>query len=334
MIPKKIMTKDFQSLGNKKKFNLTYGQHPIFLETTAFNKARNYLFTHGRPLERAQFSRIFEGGSEELVLKALLSYQNDDGGFGHGLEPDLRTSHSSALCTSVALQILKEHKTKCLMTTISRALSFLKDSFDEENSTWRIIPLSAQKHPHAPWWNQSEPEEVFSIFRMNPTAELLGYFIEFAESTYTQFTTSLAEVVEMKLNEVVEPSMHDLLCLLHLFQTEGLSESLKDSLFRFLSIQVLKCVELDPSQWKNYCLQPLQIAKSPDSLFFPDLEEYVEVNLNAEISSQNEDGSWTPSWTWGEQDPVSWKETKREWSGVLTLEKLKVLKQYDRLISN
>ena len=49
-----------------------------------------------------------ENGNKENVLKILASYQNEDGGFGHGLEPDCWNPNSSPVQTWVATEIIKE----------------------------------------------------------------------------------------------------------------------------------------------------------------------------------------------------------------------------------
>ena len=52
----------------------------------AFEKARRFMYRSARPVELARWQYHFEQGSKENVLKALAAYQNEDGGFGHGLE--------------------------------------------------------------------------------------------------------------------------------------------------------------------------------------------------------------------------------------------------------
>ncbi len=54
----------------------------------AFEKAKNYLYTYGRPLDQRRFEYHFEGGSQAAVLEALTAFQNGDGGFGKALEPE------------------------------------------------------------------------------------------------------------------------------------------------------------------------------------------------------------------------------------------------------
>lgn len=53
-----------------------------------FQKAGEFIYRNSRSLVLARWQYHFEDGSKEAVLKALSYYQNEDGGFGHALEPD------------------------------------------------------------------------------------------------------------------------------------------------------------------------------------------------------------------------------------------------------
>lgn len=53
-----------------------------------FERARRFVYRNARPLDLARWKYHFENGSEQEVLAALSAYQNEDGGFGHGLEED------------------------------------------------------------------------------------------------------------------------------------------------------------------------------------------------------------------------------------------------------
>jgi hypothetical protein len=57
------------------------------------------------------------------------------------------------------------------------------------------------------------------------------------------------------------------------------------------------------------------------------LEEY----LDYEIDRQTVEGSWEPTWTWGEMYPDVWEQVKREWRGALTLEALTALQAFGRV---
>ena len=50
-------------------------------------KARDFLLTNARMIERRLFQFHFENESPEGVFHAVYAYRNSDGGFGHGMEP-------------------------------------------------------------------------------------------------------------------------------------------------------------------------------------------------------------------------------------------------------
>ena len=77
------------------------------LSSDQFERAADYLRHEARPLERALFAHAFEGGGRTAVLAALVPYQNDDGGFGRALEPDMRAPASSVVATTMAFDILR-----------------------------------------------------------------------------------------------------------------------------------------------------------------------------------------------------------------------------------
>lgn len=64
-----------------------------------FDRAKVFIKTKARGLERSLFEYEFENGSQESVLAELITYQNKDGGFGNGIEPDFWLPNSSPMAT-------------------------------------------------------------------------------------------------------------------------------------------------------------------------------------------------------------------------------------------
>jgi hypothetical protein len=56
--------------------------------------ARGFMAANARLLDRRRFELLFESAGAGPVLDALRAYRNADGGYGHGLEPDLRARES------------------------------------------------------------------------------------------------------------------------------------------------------------------------------------------------------------------------------------------------
>jgi hypothetical protein len=67
--------------------------------------ARSFMVGQARLLDRRRFELLFDGGGPEAVLDALRGYRNSDGGFGHGLEPDLRAPESQPAAALHALEV-------------------------------------------------------------------------------------------------------------------------------------------------------------------------------------------------------------------------------------
>jgi len=58
------------------------------------NAAAEFMAGGARPLDRRRFGVVVDGDPPEGALTALATYRNPDGGYGWGLEPDLRSASS------------------------------------------------------------------------------------------------------------------------------------------------------------------------------------------------------------------------------------------------
>src|SRR3954464_13529097 len=70
--------------------------------------ASAFMATHARLLDRRRFDLQLERCRPEDVLVALGAHRNADGGYGWGLEPDLRARGSQPGCALHALEVLEE----------------------------------------------------------------------------------------------------------------------------------------------------------------------------------------------------------------------------------
>jgi len=82
-----------------------YG-HMTNMKRPDFDAAAAFLAAHARVLDRRVFQRLFSAGAAGPVRDAVAAYRNDDGGFGHGLEPDNRTAASQQAAVEMALRVM------------------------------------------------------------------------------------------------------------------------------------------------------------------------------------------------------------------------------------
>lgn len=68
--------------------------------------AASFLAAHGRLLDRLRLQLLLGEGDPDGVLAALDAYRNPDGGYGWGLEPDLRSAGSQPAAAMHALEVL------------------------------------------------------------------------------------------------------------------------------------------------------------------------------------------------------------------------------------
>src|ERR1051326_2120056 len=70
------------------------------------SKAEQFIWKNARLLDRRPFEFQFKGGPAGAVWTALQAYQNEDGGFGNALEPDIRCPDSQPVPSQHALEIM------------------------------------------------------------------------------------------------------------------------------------------------------------------------------------------------------------------------------------
>jgi hypothetical protein len=296
-------------------------------------RAKAFLFEHGRPLEQALYAYHFENGTSEAIYTRLARFQHADGGFGYALEPDLRTPDASALATSVALQTLRELHAPADYPLVQGAICYLLATYDAERQRWQIIPPSTNAAPHAPWWNYDAGlAQRFGEYLANPRAEIVGYLYDYADLVPKAMLDTLSRAVVEHLHQQPDAmEMHDLLCYIRLAETTRLPDTVRTSIMQKLMKVVPATVARDPAEWQHYGLPPLSVVHTPDSPFAPMFGREIEANLDFLLTQQEDDGSWTPSWSWAETFPEAWSVAKQEWSGVLTLDNLLTLRSFGRL---
>ncbi|NQW21358.1 MAG: hypothetical protein HQ477_11675 [Chloroflexi bacterium] len=300
------------------------------LSKSAFDRAAEFIQTQARLLERVQFEYHFESGPVSAVLEELEKYQTSDGGFGHGIEPDLRMPFSSPFSSSVAFQILTEVEVPASNQMVQAGIAYLRQSFDGSLGGWDPTGPLVNQSPHALCWNYTPVDnELDAIKRSNPGAELLGYLLLYENYVDEQFIRKVTESVLRTFDELPDDmEIHSMLCFMRLL--ESAPSDLIDNLLPKLKRGVRLVIGKSVNDWKAYGARPLWFASKPTSLLAKTLADLIPVQLDYEIESQSETGSWRPNWTWGQYED-GWEEARLEWSGYLTLRNLMAVKAWGRI---
>jgi hypothetical protein len=296
--------------------------------------ARAYLFAHGRKLDQARYQFFFENGSAEAVLSALEAYQNDDGGFGHALEPDLRTPASSVIATTHAFEIFHEVHAPGDSLIVQAGVSFLVRAFDAAGQVWPMAPPAVEDGPHAPWWTYDKTPETFEGFRINPTAAVVAHLLRY--KGLVSDPAWLDECARVVVARIVEKGgqleMNEFFTVLTLRASPSLPDELRGQVAGALAASIPNLVPKDPAAWATYTVQPLEAAPAPDAFGAQHLDPtLIQRNLDYWQETQLEDGSWPIPWNWAFVDEEAWTQAERDWKGVFVVQRMRTLRAYGRI---
>lgn len=302
------------------------------LSRAAFRRARIFVKDSARSLDQTLFAYHFEAGAPADVLAALAEFQNADGGFGRGIEPDFALPASSAAATAVGFEYLQAIDAAADREMVVRGVDYLLATFDHGQQKWHAVPREVNDAPHAPWWHYHQETGGCLIDRSlgNPSAELIGYLQRYRDLVPPGFLRRLTASFVRHLHELPDSadSMHEILCYARMARNLP-PESGHECLPKLRRL-VGNATETDPAKWDEYCASPSFFVTSKDSPFVDLFPEALSANLDYLIRTQEKDGSWQPNWSWGQYEEA-WPRARRAWSGHLTVRNLKLLSSFDRI---
>jgi len=299
----------------------------LTLSAERFKAARAFIDQTGRPLDAALLSHRLGEGPVEAVLAALAANQNADGGFGHGLEPDISGPASSALATSIGLRLLARVGAAAGHPMVLAVIAWLDANLDRERGVWPIVGPDVDLAPHAPWWAWSEALAAsWNGFRFNPTAEILAWLYRYRAAVPGALLASVEAGLRRTLaeTELIEGA-YDLKCALRLAE----SDAAPPDIARPLGLLLRRSLAAHDAADEH--ASPFDAAPTPDSPFADIVDRRIEPALVALIGAQAADGGWTPFWDWSFVDAEAWETARRAWRGWLTREAVETLLAYGRV---
>ena len=112
------------------------------------DSARDFMATHARTLDRRRFELLDGGGDTAGALAALDGYRNPDGGYGWGLEGDLRSPESQPAAALHAFEVFAETGRAPQAATLCHWL----DTVELEDGGLPMALPMAITAGSGPWW--------------------------------------------------------------------------------------------------------------------------------------------------------------------------------------
>ena len=283
----------------------------------ALDRAADFTWRNARLLEQALFALLFAGGPRQHVVTAVVAYRNDDGGFGHALEADLRGPPSQPVHTELALRVLHDADVRDPDLALG-ACGFLA-SVAEDDGRVPTVLRSAAAYPRAAHWEV----DAWPPDSPNPTAAVAGMLLW--QGVDHEWIDRASEWCWQRLEHPLGDAHEIVAALTFLDHVPDRS--------RALAVAPDVAMQAYDADWftdrvgaTTYGLTPLDLAPAPDSVGRPAFEDAViDAHLDDLGSRQEADGGWPIFF-----DPPS-PAAVLEWRGRWTLDALATLRAYGRL---
>ncbi|MET7612447.1 hypothetical protein ABZX97_15260 [Streptomyces seoulensis] len=297
---------------------------------TPLLRAERFVWLTARVLEQRLFAHRFLNGGADPVERALDAYRNEDGGYGHALEPDLRGPVSQPLHTARALHVL-DAVGRCCGQRVERVCRYLTSVSTADGALPAVCP-SQRGYPVAPFVPvvDDPPSELLAT---GPVVGLLHRNEVWHAWLFraTDFCWQAVDALESSHPYEVEAAV----AFLDAAPDRARAEAAADRLGRL--VRERRLAALDPDQLDAYPVAPgyapgehhfpHDFARTPDSLaraWFTD--EEMTRSLDFLAAEQDEDGGWPVRWRrWA---PAAALEAR---AGV-TIEALRTLRAYGRYV--
>ncbi|CAL9602343.1 hypothetical protein SUDANB176_05458 [Streptomyces sp. enrichment culture] len=291
-------------------------------------RAERFVWLTARVLEQRLFAHHFRGGAADPVETALDAYRNEDGGYGHGLEPDLRGPVSQPLHTARALGVL-DAVGRCGGRRAEQVCRYLTSVSTADGALPAVHP-SQRGYPTAPFVPVVD-DPPSRLLATGPAVGLLHRNEVWHAWLFraTDFCWQAVESLERSHPYEIQAAV----AFLDRVPDRSRAEAAAERLGRLVRRQRLAA--LDPDDLDAYPVAPgyapgehhfpHDYARTPQSLaraWFTDGE--MARSLDFLAAEQREDGGW----------PVRW----RQWAPVpalearpmVTIEALRTLGAYGR----
>ena len=295
-------------------------------KTPDFDAAAEFLAARARVLDRRVFERLFQAGPAGPVRDAVAAYRNDDGGFGHALEPDCRVAASQPAAVEMALRLL-DLADAWDAALVKDACDWLANLGPADGGVTFVLP-SVSTGPHAPWWVPAEGNPASPI----QTGEIAGTL--YARGFSHPWLDRAAEAMWRMIDQLAAPgsdedpglqggyAMFGVLAFLQHVPDRARAAAALDRVGPLLFDRGL--VALDPDA-AGEVHTPLDFAGLPDSIARPLFDDAViEAHLDHLAAAQGDDGGWMFNWP-------SWSPAaEADWRGFLTVDALRILRANGR----
>ncbi|MFI6299023.1 hypothetical protein ACIBEJ_46060 [Nonomuraea sp. NPDC050790] len=290
--------------------------------TVDLTAAAGFMATHARVLDRLRHDVLFGSGDHAGLLSAVDAYRNPDGGYGWGLEPDLRSPESQPGAALHAFEVFAEIA-PAVAVQAERLCDWLESVTLPDGGLPFSLPLT-ERAGTAPWW--AGGDATTSSLQITAISAAAAHRVPSVAghpwlARATRYCLDAVRALDSRPHAYVLSFAIRFLDAVH--EREPEAAALLDGLAKLIPDSGEIPVEGGTADEK---LTPLDLAPHPDrpvrALFTP---AQIEADLDRLAAAQKPDGGWTVEYA--KISPAG----ALEWRGVATVNALDVLRRNGRL---
>ncbi len=294
-----------------------------------------WLHKNARELELAIWKYHFGGGNKEDVVKALAYYQNEDGGFGNGVDPDNWNVNSLPYATLFVIHVLEEIEFYDMEHPIYTGIKRYLDTGLSFPDGWNFTVVSNGEFPHASYYNYEE-----NYNRTESIGIILGlstFIIEHYQAS--PIYPDVLSLAGKMLDKLSSENLGDMgpsgfVMLVKAMRQANIDGYDYDNLEMKLKDIVNNSIQRKPEQWLSYGYRPSDYIKTKESIFYEDNKAVIELELDFLCDTLPENDVWPIPWSWFENNEKYPRESviSGNWyKSIKAIEKARFLEQFMRL---
>jgi hypothetical protein len=305
------------------------------MKNVRLNQISTWIHKNARELELAIWKYHFEDGSKEEVVKALMYYQKEDGGFGDAVDPDNWNINSSPYATLFVIKILEDIEFFQMQHPIYIGIKKYLDNEDFSPKGWTFTIPTNNEHPHASFHHYSDDYN-----KVESTGIILGFCSFIIEHNKDSRIYQVAlTLIDEYMNKLYSDDLGDMgpgeyVTLIHTMKKLNIKGYDYPVLELRLKELVNQSMQRNPEQWQYYGYRPSDYIKSETSIFYQDNKDIVEVELDYLYDTLPNDDIWPISWSWFDYNDTYPKEHaigENWWKAIKGIQRAIFLKNFGRL---
>lgn len=257
----------------------------------------NWMHRNARELDLKIWDCLFANGNVVAVADALVAYQNEDGGFGHGIDPDNWNTNSIPYATLYAIETLELVGFHDMSHSVCQGIRKYLNATGPDK--WIFTLPTNIDYPHASFYNYDE--QYNKVESTGVIISLSAFVIKYVSDSLV-YETVLKEldsfISKLQGSNLGDMGPSSYIKLIDAIEEKGMKKYDYVELQKRLITIVNQVMQKDEKQWEHYGYRPSDFIKSKDSVFLNGNEEIVEKECDFLIKTLPENDVWPVSWCW------------------------------------